>query len=187
MEKINKYLAHTKTVLKHKRIVFSLMRKCGYGWRGFWHDMSKFSPTEFISSAKYFQGNKSPIEKEKEEIGYSNAWLHHKGHNKHHWEYWTDFGKDGEVIAYKMPWKYVVEMVCDYVAAGKTYSKEKWTQHEPLGYHTKMKSQRHYHKDTLWLLETFLEIIDIYGLERFIRTVKNKGYLYEEYLERHIP
>lgn len=154
---------------------------------GLKHDMSKFSPTEFLSSARYFQGDRSPIEREKEVIGYSNAWLHHKGHNKHHWEYWVDFDEEGNIFPHKIPWRYVVEMICDYVAAGKTYSKEDWTQHEPLEYHKKVKKQRHYHKDTLWLVETFLEIIDIYGLDRFIRTVRNKGYLYEEYLERQTP
>ena len=110
---MSKYFKHLKTVLKHKAIVFKLMFKCGYGWQGFCHDLSKFGITEFISSAKHFQGNKSPIEKEKEEIGYSKAWLHHKGHNKHHWEYWTDFDNNGNIIVNKIPYKYVVEMVCD--------------------------------------------------------------------------
>lgn len=91
---MNKYLEHLKVVCKHKSIVFKLMKKCGYGWQGLKHDMSKFSPTEFFSSARYFQGTRSPIDKEKEVLGYSNAWLHHKGHNKHHWEYWVDFGTE---------------------------------------------------------------------------------------------
>ena len=186
MTKINKYIAHLQTILKHKKVVFSLMWKCGYGWQGLKHDMSKFSPTEFLSSARYFQGDRSPIEKEKEIIGYSSAWLHHKGHNKHHWEYWIDFGKNGETITYKIPWRYVVEMVCDYVAAGKTYSKEKWTQHEPLEYHKKVLKQRHYNTETLELLENFLEIIDKDGLDKFVEIVKKRGYLYSDYEgERH--
>lgn len=187
MVKINKYIQHLKTILKHKAIVFSLMRKCGYGWQGFFHDSSKFSPTEFLSSARYFQGNRSPIEREKEVLGYSKAWLHHKGHNKHHWEYWVDFGKEGEIIAYKIPWKYVVEMVCDYVAAGKTYTKENWTQHEPLEYHNRVKKQRHFNEETLNLLETFLKIIDKDGLEKFIEVVKGKGYLYSDYEKKYAP
>lgn len=187
MREINKYIAHIKTVFKHKSVVFSLMWKCGYGLQGFKHNLSKFSPTEFLSSAKYFQGTRSPIEKEKETKGYSEAWLHHKGHNKHHWEYWIDFGKEGEIIAYKIPWRYVVEMVCDYVAAGKTYSKGKWTQHEPLEYHNRVKKQRHFHPETLKLLETFLEIIDKDGLEKFIETARDGGYLYLDYEGIYAP
>ena len=78
------YLKHFKTVCKHKYYVFKECAACGLFWQGLVHDLSKFSPVEFASSAKYFQGNRSPIDAEKEAIGYSTAWLHHKGHNKHH-------------------------------------------------------------------------------------------------------
>lgn len=88
---------HFKTICKHKAVVFKECRACGITWQGLVHDLSKFSPAEFTASAKYFQGDKSPIEAEKEATGYSAAWNHHKGHNPHHWEYWTDFDEDGEV------------------------------------------------------------------------------------------
>ena len=124
---------HFKTVCKHKWVVFKECHACGITWQGIIHDMSKFGITEFVPSAKYFQGNRSPINAEKEKNGYSIAWLHHKGINKHHWEWWTDFDdEDGKIIANKIPYKYVVEMVCDWIGAGKVYSKEKWTQEEPL-------------------------------------------------------
>ncbi len=185
---MNKYVAHFKTVYNHKKIVFQLMKKCGYGWQGFIHDMSKFSPTEFMSSARYFQGNKSPIDAEKAEIGYSNAWLHHKGHNKHHWEYWTDFDKNGNIVAYKIPWKYVVEMACDYVAAGMTYQKGEWNQSEPLNYHMKVKHMRHFHESTLQLLEKFLTIIKDKGLDEFCKFIKDcPDYTYEDYCGIQIP
>ena len=107
---VQKMYKHFKTILKHKVIVCMECIKCGLIWRGLMHDNSKFGYTEFLASAKYFQGNKSPIEKEKEITGYSLAWQHHKGHNPHHWEYWVDFDKKGQVIAEKIPYKYVVEM-----------------------------------------------------------------------------
>ena len=143
------------------------MTACGLFFQGLIHDLSKYGPIEFISSAKYFQGNKSPIEAEKEAIGYSNAWLHHKGHNKHHWEYWTDFDKDGNIICYDIPTKYVIEMVCDYIAAGKTYSKEKWTNKEPLEYFTRVRQGRHFSEKTEAMLLLLLDAIYRDGLDRF--------------------
>lgn len=158
---------HFKVVMKHKRIVFRECRKCGIGWQGFIHDFSKLGHTEFASSARYFQGTRSPIDAEKEEIGYSAAWLHHKGHNKHHWEYWTDFDENGEVIAYKIPCKYVVEMICDWIGAGMVYSKDKWTQSEPLDYYNKVRNGRHFHKETEELILKFLNCIKENGLDAF--------------------
>ena len=60
-------LKHLKTVLIHKWYVFKECVSCGIIWQGIIHDLSKFSFTEFISSAKYFQGNRSPINAEKED------------------------------------------------------------------------------------------------------------------------
>ena len=113
-----RFFGHIKTVMKHKYWVWYYMNKCGFkwGWRGLWHDMSKFSPIEFWESVKYYSGTRSPIDACKEENGISMAWMHHKGRNPHHYEYWQDnFDKGGE--AKEMPWKYKVEMICDYLGA----------------------------------------------------------------------
>ena len=158
---------HFKVVCKHKYYVFQECKACGLFWQGITHDLSKFSIDEFVSSAKYFQGDKSPIEAEKAAIGYSSAWLHHKGHNKHHWEYWTDFGRSGQVKTVKIPNKYVVEMVCDWIGAGKAYSQEKWTQAEPWEYYMKVRAARHFHPETERLLLLFLETIRDKGLDTF--------------------
>lgn len=158
---------HLKTVLKHKTVVFRECVQCGIGWQGLIHDLSKFSPVEFAPSANYFQGNKSPIEAEKAARGYSIAWQHHMGHNPHHWEYWIDFGSNGEIIANKIPYKYVVEMVCDWIGAGMVYSGKKWTRHDPLNYYKRVRQGRHFHPDTENLLFAFLSCIDDYGLDEF--------------------
>lgn len=163
---------HFKTVMKHKWIVFKECAACGYVWRGLVHDLSKFSPTEFISSAKYFQGTRSPIDAEKEDLGYSAAWMHHKGHNPHHWEYWIDFGKNGEIIANPMPYKYVVEMICDWVGAGKVYSKEKWTQSSPLEYYNKVRAGRYFHPETEERILQCLNCIKDHGLKKFHQMVR---------------
>ena len=99
-----KILKHFKTIVRHKVIVCLECIKCGQVWRGIMHDNSKFSFTEFLPSARYFQGDRSPIEAEKAAIEYSIAWQHHMGHNPHHWEYWIDFNSDGQVIANKIPY-----------------------------------------------------------------------------------
>ena len=170
---MTKYWRHFKTVCKHKWIVFKECRACGIAWQGILHDLTKFGATEFVSSARYFQGNKSPIEAEKEDNGYSKAWLHHKGHNKHHWEYWTDFDDNGKIIANKIPNKYLIEMVCDWVGAGKVYSKDAWSQETPLDYYYKVRKGRHFHPETEEELVYCLTLIRDKGLKAFHSYCKN--------------
>lgn len=117
---------HLKKVLVHKYWVFYFCCKAGIPWQGITHDLSKFSLIEFSESVKYYQGTRSPIDACKEENGYSNAWLHHKGRNPHHYEYWQDnFDKGGQPL--KMPYKYALEMVCDYLGAGRAYMGKDFT------------------------------------------------------------
>lgn len=117
---------HFKTICIHKFWVFYYCCLAGIPIQGIVHDLSKFSITEFKESIKYYTGDRSPIDKCKEENGYSMAWLHHRGRNKHHYEYWVDnFDKGGTSI--KMPFKYALEMLCDYLGAGRAYSKDKFT------------------------------------------------------------
>ena len=100
--------------------------------------LSKYSPAEFIQSALYFQGDGTPVSKIKAELGYCSAWLHHKGHNKHHWEYWTDF-YDGKIKPCPIPVNYLIEMACDMIGASKAYLKGKYNSSEPLNYFLKNK------------------------------------------------
>lgn len=173
--------AHFKTICKHKLVVYKECRACGITWQGVIHDLSKFSPIEFSASAKHFQGTRSPIEIEKEQEGYSKAWLHHKGVNKHHWEWWTDFSPNGEIIANKIPSQYVIEMVCDWIGAGMVYNKEKWTQSEPLNYYLKVRKGRYFHPETERLLVYLLELIKDKGLEEFHRVCRQSCPILEEY------
>jgi len=133
MNQMIKCMKHLKVVLKHKYYVMVECFKHGLYLQGIFHDMSKFSYTEFVQSANFFQGNGTPIAKIKAELGYSSAWLHHKGRNKHHWEYWTDFF-DGTIKPCKIPEKYLVEMACDMIAASKTYLNDEYNISEPLNY-----------------------------------------------------
>lgn len=135
------YTKHLKTILTHKYYVLIECWKRGLYWQGLVHDLSKLSPTEFFTSARYFQGDSSPINKEKQEKGYSIAWLNHKAKNKHHWIYWTDMS-NGEWIAAQMPEKYIQEMLCDFIGAGKAYGKGKWNQSEPLRFYNEVEGKK---------------------------------------------
>lgn len=123
---MNKYWRHLKTITKHKWYVFVACAHVGLVWRGIIHDLSKYSPIEFFSSARYFQGNKSPTEVEKAKSSYSIAWMNHKAKNKHHWQYWLDNEGD-QIFPIEMPVKYIKEMLCDWLGAGKAYNKDSWT------------------------------------------------------------
>lgn len=191
MKTIQMAWRHFKTVCRHKHYVFQECRACGLTWQGITHDLSKFSAKEFIPSAKYFQGNRSPIEAEKEDCGYSFAWLHHKGCNPHHWEFWTDFSEtDGSVIANKIPYKYVVEMICDWIGAGKAYQKETWTTESPMIHYLKMRKGRHFHPKTDTLIMMFLQCIKHDGLEEFHKMAKGDSpytYLKIDYEGKYVP
>lgn len=169
-----KWLQHLKTINHHKFLVMQLCFKVGLYKQGILHDMSKYSPTEFFVGAKYYQGTRSPNNAEREEKGYSSAWLHHKGRNKHHLEYWIDYGLgEGEkMVGMKMPVKYVVEMFCDRVAASKNYRKEKYTDADAYNYYMNSKSHYIIHPETAALLEEMLIILRDKGEDAVIEHIR---------------
>ena len=125
-------IKHFKLITHHKWIVFKLCCKIGIPWRGLLHDLSKYSLTEFRESIKYYVGEHSPITEAKKDKGYSEAWLHHKGRNKHHAEYWVDHNAPD--VTPIMPYKYAAEMICDKFAAGIIYQGKNWTKEYQLSY-----------------------------------------------------
>ncbi len=133
---MNKFFAHFKTITHHRHLVMKACFSVGLYKQGLLHDLSKYSPTEFFVGVKYYQGNMSPNNAERKDKGVSLAWLHHKGRNKHHFEYWIDYGLEGNhcMTGMPMPVNYVVEMYCDRVAACKNYQKEKYTDSSALEY-----------------------------------------------------
>lgn len=119
---------HFLTITQHKLLVMQNCFRVGLFKQGLLHDLSKYSPAEFLTGVHYYQGDRSPNAAEREEKGYSSAWLHHKGRNKHHFEYWIDFSRTSQGIAgAKMPVNYLVEMVMDRIAACKVYRGKDYT------------------------------------------------------------
>jgi len=179
---MKKYIKHFITITKHKFVVMKWCFRMGIYLRGILHDLSKYSFIEFFSSAKYFCGTSSPIDKEKKAKGYSLAWQNHQNKNKHHWEYWVDW-KNGNIYGVKIPFKYVIEMFCDFVGAGKVYSKDKWTIREPLSYFYKVKDNRVYNKETEEFFEDLLLKLSTTGNEKdFFKWFKyNKKQLRKKY------
>lgn len=129
---------HLRTVQTHRKWVRHYCFLAGIPWRGIKHDLSKYSPTEFFESAKFWTGTGSPINEAKAAQGYSKAWLHHKGRNTHHWAYWTDDFSKGTIV-YNMPQDDFVELVCDFLAAGRAYSGKDFTYSNELRWWNKDK------------------------------------------------
>ena len=126
---------HFLTITQHKLLVMQNCFRVGLFKQGLLHDLSKYSPAEFMTGVHYYQGDRSPNAAEREEKGYSSAWLHHKGRNKHHFEYWIDFSRISQGIAgAKMPVNYLVEMVMDRIAACKIYHGSAYTDADALNY-----------------------------------------------------
>lgn len=149
---------HFNKICTHKRWVFYYCCKAGIPWQGFWHDMSKFSPVEFWEGVKYYQGTSSPIDACKKENGWSAAWLHHKGRNKHHYEYWQDnFDNGGTPL--KIPNKYLTEMLCDFLGAGRAYYGKSFTyQKEYDWWQERKKKPLAMHPDTIKFIDEWLTL-----------------------------
>ena len=172
-------IGHFKTITRHRHAVIRHCARAGILWQGLRHDLSKYSPCEFLAGARYYVGTRSPNELEREEHGYSSAWLHHKGRNKHHFEYWTDYNpKARKVEPVKMPLRYVIEMVCDRIAASKIYQGKNYTDEHPLSYFRRGNARKKMHPDTADLLEGWLVMLSEKGEKEtfaYIKKIPNRS------------
>ena len=174
---MNKLYGHFKTITHHRHMVIKHCFYAGILFQGLFHDLSKYSPTEFIVGVKHYLGDRSPNEGEREDYGYSLAWMHHKGRNKHHFEYWTDYDPvTKKIMPVKMPVRYVKEMFCDRMAASKTYLKDKYTDASPLEYFIKGNTAKRMHPETAELLQKLLTMLRDKGEKKtfaYIRHLKD--------------
>ena len=152
------FWAHLKTVHRHRALVRKYCFRLGLYWQGLTHDLSKYSPTEFWAGVKYFQGDHSPNDAQRKAHGYSAAWLHHKGRNRHHFEYWNDYALNGQgVSGVEMPARYVAEMFCDRLAASKVYRGKDFSPEDPYQFFLRGQKKRLLmHPATSALLESIL-------------------------------
>ena len=172
---ISNFFKHLHMVNKHKYLVFKLSIKAGIPLRGLLHDLSKYSPIEFFEGIKYYDGKISPLKVCKLKNGYSKAWLHHKGRNKHHPEYWIDLSiEEKEYRPIPMPLKYVGEAFCDHLAASKVYNKKEFKPQMVLDYYyNKEQFFLPMHEDTKKAFETLLNLYISKGEKETFKFIKN--------------
>ncbi len=178
--KLKKAIKHFKLITYHKWIVFKLCCRIGIPLRGLLHDLSKYSPTEFFESIHYYVGNHSPITEAKKVKGYSKAWLHHKGRNKHHAEYWVDY--ETKEISPIIPYQYAAEMVCDKLAAGMVYEGKRWTKEFELSYWMKEREKIQVNPKIDDFVTNVLTEVAEKGVNETL-TKKNIKYLYKKCCE----
>lgn len=177
---------HFKTITWHRWLVRDGCFRVGLIWQGLTHDLSKYSPVEFWTGARYYQGNRSPNAAEREEKGYSESWMHHKGRNRHHYEFWTDMNmKTHTYESVPMPRKYLVEMVMDRRAACMVYQGKNYTPGAALNYLESTPEKLLLHPKTLRELRFLLTMLRDEGEKvtfRYIRksVLKNKPFPWEE-------
>lgn len=166
-------IKHFITITRHRHKVIAHCARAGILWQGLRHDLSKYTPTEFFPGAKYYQGTRSPNEMERELYGYSLAWMHHKGRNRHHYEYWNDYNpKSKSIENVEMPIRYVIEMFCDRVAASKIYNGKNYTDADSYNYFLRIKGKHRMHTNTEALLEKLLIMLRDEGEEKTFRYIK---------------
>lgn len=179
MNTLTKSYKHLQTICRHKMYVAKYCFMCGLYWQGLIHDLSKFSFTEFSESVKYYTGTQSPIIACKQANGYSLSWFHHRGRNKHHWAYWVDDFDQG-MIPKKMPFKYALEMACDFLGAGEAYSPETFSIESEIAWWRHHREIDVIHKDTVKLLDILFTAMHRYGIKQvlcnklFLATLKSK-------------
>jgi len=174
---IKNFFKHLYRINKHKWIVFKLSIKAGIPFRGIMHDMSKYSFIEFFEGVKYYNESGSPISKCKKENGYSKAWLHHKGRNKHHFEYWYDVAiKDKSIL---MPYKYTIEMICDTLAASIVYNGKNWKNTNPLEYFNNRNDKEYVNEKILLIQEEVYKLVASDGIEKTVNKKKLKEIYYK--------
>ena len=165
---------HFKTITAHRFLVRKGCFAMGLYWQGLTHDLSKYSPTEFFCGVRFYQGVRSPNAAEREQKGFSEAWMHHKGRNRHHYEYWTDMSRaTGRYESVPMPRRYLAEMVADRVAACKVYEKERYTGGSALAYLNRSREKNLMNPQTLKELDYLLTMLRDAGEKETYRYIKN--------------
>lgn len=165
---------HFKTITYHKWLVLQGCFRVGLYWQGLTHDLSKYSPTEFRVGIQYYQGNRSPNGAERQDRGFSTAWIHHKGRNRHHFEYWTDLNRStGRYESVPMPRRYLAEMIMDRRAACMVYEGASYTDRSALAYFERSLDKTLMHPTLQQELGFLLEMLAEKGEKATFAYIKN--------------
>lgn len=172
---MSKLAKHLKTITMHKYLVMKHCFRLGLYKQGLTHDLSKYMPTELFTGAKYYQGTRSPNAGEREAKGYSLAWMHHKGRNRHHYEFWTDYSiQTKRMEPMPMPTRFVLEMLADRMAASKVYKGEAYTDSSPLEYYQQASDHMLIHPKTRKQLEFLLRMLARDGEDKTFRYIRTR-------------
>ena len=165
---------HFKTITRHRWLVMIGCIRVGLYWQGLTHDLSKYSPAEFMIGARYFQGDKSPNAAERTDKGYSEAWMHHKGRNRHHYEYWTDMNRETRTYEpVRMPRRYLIEQVMDRRAACMVYQGKAYTDRSAYDYFMASRERQLMHPENRKELEFLLDMLAQKGERQTFSYIKN--------------
>ena len=181
---------HFKTITRHKLLVMRYCFRVGLIRQGLLHDLSKYSWTEFRVGMKYYAGDHSPNAVERDAIGYSTAWLHHKGRNKHHLEYWMDYDfttGSPRMAGQPMPTKYMVELCLDRIAACRIYQGEKYTDRSPLEYLNKSRDASLMHPITKAQVTELLTMLAQRGEAETLRYMRQLVLAHPEKIIPNLP
>lgn len=169
-----KFWKHLKTITRHRMLVLAGCFRVGLYWQGLVHDLSKYSPTEFLVGVRYYQGYRSPNAAERAEKGYSESWMHHKGRNRHHYEYWSDMDMQTRTyVPVRMPRKYLAEQIMDRRAACMVYQGDAYTDASPYEYFITSREQALMHPENRRELEFLLSMLAKEGEKKTFAYIKN--------------
>ena len=73
MNTAERFWGHLKTITRHRHRVIAHCAKAGILFQGLFHDLSKYSPTEFLPGVRFYDGTHSPPEDERRKYGSSQA------------------------------------------------------------------------------------------------------------------
>jgi len=154
-----KYIKYFTYVLRHKWFVFWACWKYGLIWQGIIHDLSKFLPDEAIPYANFFySGDRrkdSFYTPKRGNEEFNLAWLKHQHRNPHHWQYYVLQEDSGAVFPLKIPDKYVKEMLCDWIGAGRASG-----HNDVLSWYVTNRNKMVLHVDSRAWIERELEYVN---------------------------
>lgn len=130
---MKKHWKYLKYIIRHKWFVMKVCFSYKLYVSGIFHDLSKFCSSEWGPYAEFFYGKNRPVQKgnsitkddSEAQRAFDRAWLTHQHRNPHHWQYWILRQDDGQTKVLRMPAAYVIEMVCDWVGAGRAIQGKK--------------------------------------------------------------